>query len=501
MEHRNKAKLRPVEKVINTQVGSDKKAVTMQKRYWVKPEENEAGLKKLGMSTNEISIVNTLLENTGKVYIAGGAVRDILSGNKPKDFDIATNLKPDEIMGLFDKNSAKLTGNVFPTVRVRLGEAELEISTFRREISTGGEGDRNAFKVEYADTVEEDLRRRDLTINAMAINAKTGDLIDPFNGADDLKNKRIKFVENAVDRIGEDPLRYLRAVRFRLRIGGNYANSTKRAMADENVQQLVLNKVSPDRIREEVLKGVGSVEKFSDFFRDLHEFGMLEHLFPEVHTMVDHDGGPWHGEDVFTHSMLVGDHYGKPNSEDKRDVLGKLAAYFHDIGKPSAYDHAERTFYDHESIGADQIPNILKRYRFSNEEVGFIQTMVSNHMKKPTTLKGVRRMYSELGDNYGYLIKLSKADAMSNLRKTPEEVTRSINVVDEIHGLIEQVKTEKDTFTKINVNGNDLMTEFNLKPGPHLRDMLDFAKDLVFEDPNNNDREFLLKKVRSKFGL
>ncbi|HCW07327.1 MAG TPA: hypothetical protein DGG95_08185 [Cytophagales bacterium] len=501
MERINKAKLRPVEKVINTQVGSEKKAVTMQKRYWVKPEENEAGLKKLGMSNNEVSIVNRLLENSDKVYIAGGAVRDILSGNKPKDFDIATNLKPDEIMGIFDKESAKLTGNVFPTVRVRLGEAELEISTFRKEISSGATGDRNAFQVEYADTVEEDLRRRDLTINAMAINAKTGELIDPFNGREDLKNKEIRFVENAADRISEDPLRYLRAVRFKLRIGGEYANSTKKAMSDSDVQKLVLDKVSPDRIREEVLKGVASVEKFSGFFNDLNEFGILEHLFPEVHTMVDHDGGPWHGEDVFTHSMLVGDHYGAANPEDKRDALGKLAAYFHDIGKPSAYDHAERTFYDHESVGAQQIPDILKRYRFSNEEVGFIQTMVANHMKKPTTLKGVRRMYSEIGDNAGYLLKLSKADAMSNLRKSPEEVTRSLQVVDEIGGLIDQVKNEKDSFTKINVNGNDIMTEFSLKPGPHLRDMLDYAKDLVFEDPVNNDRDSLLTKIRGKFNL
>ena len=501
MEHINKAKLHPVEKVVTTKVGSEKTPVTVQRKYWEKPEENEAGLKKIGMNNNEIAIVNRLLENTDKVYIAGGAVRDLLGGKKPKDFDIATDLKPDQIMGLFGKDQAKLTGNVFPTVRIRHGEAELEVSTFRKEISTGIEGDRNAVKVEYADNIEADLNRRDLTINALALNAKTGELVDPYNGAKDIKDKTIRFVENAKDRITEDPLRYLRAIRFKLRIGGEYSPSTLKAMADPNIKDLVLNKVSPDRIREEVLKGVAGVEKFSGFFRDLDNFGVLEHLFPEVHNMINHDGGPWHGEDVFTHSMLVGDHYGKVNPEDKRDALGKLAAYFHDVGKPMVYDHNARTLLEHESVGASEIPNILKRHRFSNEEIGFIQTLVANHMKKPTTLKGIRRMYSEIGDNYGYLLKLSKADAISNLKKSPEDVSRSLEVIDEISSLVNQVKGEKDSFIKLNVTGHDIMSEFGLKPGPHLKPMIEFVKDIVFEDPNKNRKESLLASLKDRFGL
>lgn len=500
-EKLNKTKLKPVVKTITTEVGSEKKLVTMQKRYWTKPEENVAGLKKIGLSDNAIAIVNKLLEHTENVFVVGGAVRDLLMGKKAHDFDLATDLKPEQVIDIFGDKFAKTTGNVFPTVRVRHGEAELEVSTFRKEISSGVEGDRNAFKVEFSDNIADDLKRRDLTINALAINAKTGDVVDAFGGADDLKKGIIRFVDDAHERLREDPLRYLRAIRFKLRIGGEYAPETKAALSHESVQRLVLQKVSSDRIREEILKGVAGIENFSGFFTDLHEFGMLDKLFPEVSALVGHDGGPWHAEDVFTHSMDAGDKYGPADPEDKRDVLGKLSAYVHDIGKPAAYDKESRSFLQHEDIGAEMVPDFLKRFRFSNDEVKLVQEMIQNHMRKPTTMKGVRKIFVEMGDNVQYLMKLAKADTQSNRKKTPEEVSRSIDLIDEIGSLVERVKGEKDTFMKMNVNGHDIMTEFNLKPGPHMKDMLAFANDLVLEDPANNNKDFLLHKIKERFNL
>lgn len=497
----DKSKLHPVEKVVTTRVGEKKTLTTLTRRYWEKPEENVSGLKKIGMNDNEIAIIDRLLEHTDQVYIVGGAVRDLLMGKIPHDFDVATNLRPDQIIELFGKDHAKTTGNVFPTVRVRSGESEIEVSTFRKEISTGVEGDRNAFKVEYADNIEDDLKRRDLTINSLALNAKTGKIVDAFGGVDDIKNRVVRFVDDPHERLREDPLRYLRAIRFKLRIGGKYAQSTKDALGHPDVKQLFMDRVSSDRIREELLKGAEGVSNFSGFFTDLHEFGMLEKLFPEVHDLIDHDGGPHHGEDVFTHSMLVGDNYGLPNTEDKRDILAKVSAYLHDIGKPTSYDPVERTFYDHENIGAEMVPDFLKRFRFSNDEVKFVQQLIANHMKKPTTLKGVRKLYTEIGDNVDYLIKLSKADSKSNLRKTEDEIVKSMSVLDEVAALIDQARNEKASFTKINVNGNDLMTEFKLKPGPHLKDMLEYAKDLVLEDPSRNDKKFLIESIRKRFEL
>jgi len=245
----------------------------------------------MGMNDDNISVVNKLLENSENVFVVGGAVRDVILGKKPHDFDIATDLKPVDIMKIFGEKSSKLTENVFPTVRVKHGNSEMEISTFRKEISTGV-GDRNAVKVEHSDNIKDDLKRRDLTINALAINAKTGELVDPFGGKKDIKNKTIRFVENATERIKEDPLRYLRAIRFKLRIDGNYSEDTRKALASNEVKNLVLNNVSGERVKEELLKGVQSVEHFSGFFKDLNEFDMLNDLFPEVHKMVNHDGGP-----------------------------------------------------------------------------------------------------------------------------------------------------------------------------------------------------------------
>ena len=454
------------------------------------------------MSANEIAITNQLLKHTDKVFVVGGAVRDLLMGKKPHDFDLATDLQPQQIVDIFGSDFAKLTGNVFPTVRVRHGEAEIEISTFRRETPSddpSNQGNRNATSFEFSDNVEEDVQRRDLTINALALNAKTGDLVDPVGGADDIQTKTIRFVNNALDRIKEDPSRYLRAVRFKLRIGGRYSESAKLALSSEEARSEVLNKLSSDMIRQELLKGVESVEGFSGFFKDLNDFGLLRDLFPEIHEMVDHDGGPWHGEDVFTHSMDAGDHYGKVDPEDKRDILGKFSAYLHDFGKTASYDKDQRTFYDHESIGAERVVDFLKRFRFSNDEIKFVQLMIANHMRKPTSLKGVRKMFTEVGDNYTYLVKLSKADTMSNRRKTEDEVQKSLEVIDEIESLIERVRSEKSTFEKIDVNGHDLMTEFGLKPGPHLREMLEFAKEVVLEDPSKNKKDVLIESIRKRF--
>lgn len=497
---KGKAGLKAVKKTVTTRVGTSRKLTTMQRKYWVKPEENHAGLRKIGMSDNEVAIVNKLLEHSNQVYIAGGAVRDLLMGKQPHDFDIATDLHPDQVIGIFGEKTAKLTGNVFPTVRVKHGDAEMEISTFRRETrNSDAEGDRNAVKVEYADNIDDDLARRDLTINALAINAKTGDFVDRFGGVNDIKNKIVRFVNDPYERLREDPMRYLRAIRFKLKIGGEYAPETRTALASNDMRKLFLEKVTKDRIKEELIKGVSSINKFSGFFHDLKEFGMLGDLFPSVDALVNLDGGHHHAETVYEHSMDVGDNYGSANPEDKRDILGKFAAYLHDVGKPDAYDHVEGTFLEHDAIGAEKVQDFMKTYRFSNEETKFVQTMIENHMRKPTTLKGVRRMLTEIGDNFDYLVKLFKADTVSNRKKTPEEIEKSIEVIDGISALAAQARQNQESFMKVNVNGNDLMTEFNLKPGPHLKDMLEYAKDLVLENPENNNKQHLLTQIKERF--
>lgn len=251
----------------------------------------------MGMNDDMISIIDDLLKNKGDVYIVGGAVRDYLQGKKPKDFDVATNLKPEEIMKIFG-GKAKLTGNVFPTVRVKKNDSEMEISTFRKEISIKKEGDRNSATVEYANSIADDLARRDLTINAMAVNAKTGDLVDVYGGKKDLESKTVRFVGDAGDRLKEDPLRLLRAIRFRLRLDGKYAKDTMDAMSSKTNKDLFLNHVSKERIMGEMLAGAKAADKYSGFFNDLKDIGLLNDLFPEMQKLVGHEGGPHHGEDL-----------------------------------------------------------------------------------------------------------------------------------------------------------------------------------------------------------
>lgn len=502
MSNIDRFKLKPVKHMI---VEPNKESYT--RVYWeikdteVPGEARRKGLKKIGLNSDMIDIVDKLSNNSDKVYIVGGAVRDIIGGHKPKDVDIATDLKPEQIIGIFGKDNAKLTGNVFPTVRVKKNGVEMEVSTFRKEIiqRNGKEGDRNNFEVQYADNIESDLDRRDLTINAIAINAKTGELIDPHNGINDIKNKKIRFVGDAHERIKEDPLRYLRAIRFKLRMGATYAPETVNAMKNKDVHSLVLNRVSKERIQEELLKALPVTDKFSGFYDDLKEFGMLDGLFPEIGKMVDHDGGPWHGETVYEHSMLVGDNYGKANNEDPKDVLGKLAAYYHDVGKPETYDPKERTFYEHDHIGAEKAAAVFKELRFSNTDVNFVSKLIDSHMRKPTSIKGARKMLLALGDDYKYLTKIFRADTMSNKNKSQADINESLNKIAEIDSLVSKAQEEKSSFSVINVNGNDLIREFELKPGRKIGEMLKYAQELVLENPDNNVKEKLIGEIKKHF--
>ena len=197
--------------------------------------------------------------------------------------------------------------------------------------------------------------------------------------------------------------------------------------------------------------------------------------------------------------MLAGDNYGVVNPDDKKDVLGKFAAYLHDFGKPLTYNPENRSFLGHDSIGAEKIQGFLDKFRFSKEETKFIQQLIKNHMRKPTTPKGARRMITEIDGNVPYLMKIFKADSISNLRKSPDEIKHTISIINGINVLVDNVSKEKSDFEKIAINGNDIMDELNVKAGPHLKVMLEYAKDLVLEDPKLNNRDVLIQKVNERF--
>jgi putative nucleotidyltransferase with HDIG domain len=481
-------------------INDGKTEVYRQHFYKLANKQKNINLNRIGLNKDERLIVDTLLEHSDKVYLVGGAVRDLFLGKKPKDFDLATDLKPEEIIKIFGEDKAKLTGNVFPTVRVKINDSEIEVSTFRKEIGEPT-GDRKQFTVKYATTIQEDLDRRDLSINAIAINCKTGEIVDPHNGISDIENKVIRFVGDPRDRLREDPLRFYRAIRFRLKLDGKYAPETISALKDPSVVQMVKENVSKERIREEILKSMSATQRASGFFRDLHAFGMLEYLFPPLAKSVKHDGGPHHGEDVFTHAMLVGDNFTPRIPNDPNESLAKLAAYLHDIGKPSTYDPENRSFYNHEKIGVSVATEILKSLKFSTKEIEYVSKFIRYHMNKPTTPKGARKLIQQFGEeDLPNLIELFHADTISNLNKTPEEIKFSKEKIENIRILIDEVNSEKDKFLKPIITGHTLINELKLKPGKIFKEILDFANELTLEDPNRTKEE-ILNQIKRKFDL
>lgn len=456
-------------------------------------------IERIGLSQCELLIIDELLHCTDEVYVVGGAIRDILMGIKPKDFDVATDLDPLKVIDIFGGKLAKETGNIFPTVRVKVCGCEIEVSSFRSEHRSGVIGDRNAFCVQFTPDIKEDLMRRDLTINALAIHAKSGKLIDSVGGRKDIKSRTIKFVKDPYYRIEEDPLRYLRAVRFRTVFNGNYDKHTEQALKNANIIELVLKHVTKERIQDELIKGVTKSDKFSTFFIDLFRFGILEDLFPEIYDLIDHDGGSHHAEDLFNHSMMTGDLYGKVDPTNKFDILAKLASYLHDVGKVPTYDKKERTFYSHDIIGSKMVADILKRYRFSIHDTEFVEKMISNHMRRPTTEQGARRMYRDLGDSYKYLLKMFRADSLSNLRKSDDDRNKDEWYFSELEAMLSSARDDSSSFLKLAINGNDLMKEFNIKQGIVIGQMLSFSKDLVVDDPGLNRKDILINQIREIF--
>lgn len=456
-------------------------------------------IENIGLGDNELGIIFSLLQNTDQVFIVGGAVRDLLLGKTPKDFDVATDLRPNDVICLFGNKKAKLTGNTFPTVRVKNGEAEIEVSTFRAEVGSSLNGDKTDCVVEFADNIHDDLARRDLVVNAIAINVLTGEVVDPFGGFEDIQNRTIRFVEDPHRRIAEDPTRLIRALRFRLKLDGTFDPTTKEALADESSKRLFLDNVPAEQIRAEILKGLATADGFSQFFTDLHDIGLLGDLFPEVENLINLDGGPHHNEDVFTHSLLVGDAFKIDDVDDVKDVLGKLAAFLHDVGKFVSFDPEKRSFIGHNETSAELIDQILTRFRFSNDEVAFVKKLVLNHMRVPNTLKGVRKLFAEFGDDIKFLLKLFRADILGNTKKDDEAREQAFARVLEIERLLEEVRAEQDSFLKLAVSGFDVINELGLKQGKIIGEVLGFLKEAVFENPELNDRETLLQLARQEF--
>ena len=397
-------------------------------------------------------------------YIVGGAIRNLVLNKQPKDWDIATQATPEKISNIFEKTL--LVGESFGTVIVVLDNEQFEITTFRKD---GNYSDgRRPDNVEFTNNLKEDLSRRDFTINAMAMGLN-GEIIDYFNGIRDLKNKTISSVGNPRERLCEDKLRALRAIRFssqyNLLIDSNLSNEIKK---------ISLENISKERIREEFNKILLSQNPRAGMYM-LMSLNLLKFIIPELIECYKFEQyNIHHHKDVFEHTVIV-----LNNIEAKLEL--RLAALFHDIGKPNVFtldDNNNGHFYEHQKESSKICREVMKRLKYSNREIDYVSELVYYHMLSYENLKpkSVKKFIDKVGiDKLDGLFKLQIADITGS--KPPFDFKN----IYKLKFQCEKILNEKQPLSTkdLKINGKDLIAELKLKPSKTIGYILNNLLDLV----------------------
>ena len=446
---------------------------------------------------NVLKNFNSHFERAGfKAYLVGGAVRDIFLHKKPHDFDVATNATPQDVMKLF--KVVIPTGFEHGTVTVHFEGLEIEVTTFRTE--SGYSDGRHPDSVNYAATIEEDLSRRDFTINAIAADLKNGKIVDPFGGRRDIKKKVIRTVGKAHDRFMEDGLRPVRCVRFACKLGFSIEKCTYSELFNSEIRKKI-GSISIERFRDEFDKILASA-KPSVGLKLLEETGMTSIFIPELlagRGCVQSDQRGFHDFDVLDHLYYACD--GAP--VEKPNI--RLAALFHDIGKPASKKIIDGniTFYNHERIGSKLTQQILTRLKYPNAVIDSVCHLINEHMfnyESNWTVPAIRRFIIRVGQEHlEDLFDLRLAD-MYGMHNQPIEYKYSaaINLLVELKDRI-AVELEKNNALSLKdlaINGNDLIAA-GFEKGKKLGLILNHLLDCVIEDPGMNTKDKLLEVAKS----
>lgn len=454
----------------------------------------------------ELKKMNAIFESNGfEAYLVGGAVRDIILNKNASDWDIATNAKPEEVISLFKKVIP--TGIAHGTVTVHFMKKQIEVTTFRGE-TTYSDG-RHPDKIYFASTIEEDLSRRDFTMNAIAASLHDGRIIDPFDGRGDIEKKLIKTVGNPYERFMEDGLRPIRALRFSGQLGFKIDSDTYSTIFNQKVQQKV-NSISRERFRDEFLKIIKSSFPVESI-KMMEETGILKLFIPELSEckgVSQKDARAYHVFDVFEHCLYALE--GAP----KDNYLVRIAALFHDIGKKDTREIVIEQnpknpleqfeiihFYKHELYSAKKTATILARLKFSNAEIEKITHLVKEHMfhyEKVWSDSSIRKFIVRIGkENIEDLLKLNYADMYGKYRKAPSEKSAGIKNLIEFYERIKKVEEESTALSikDLKVNGNDLI-KLGIMPGKKMGMILNELFQCVLQDPKMNEKETLLNVVK-----
>lgn len=437
--------------------------------------------------------VKTLQEKGYAAWVVGGALRDYWLGLKAKDWDVATDALPQEVMNLFEK--AIPTGIKFGTVTVVLDGNALEITTFRQEKNYTPQ--RKPGQVKLGVTLEEDFKRRDFTVNALAYDPVNERWYDPYYVIPKLEGKlmEIKAVGDPCERFEEDPLRMLRAFYLMARAGEARAKvcwdeATLKAISLSRDKIL---RVSAERIRDELNKILLGSNP-DECLRKMQQVGLLEVILPEVsrnHGVIQ--GDKTYKLDVFEHILAV-------VRTIKPSLHLRWAALLHDVGKFSCRkEEGEKIhFYGHEKVSVELARLALERLKFSQEFKEKVLHLISHHLfSYPTTPAGLRRFLRRVGpEAVEDLLELRRADILGT---DPEA---NLLALEEFSRRLEEIRQKKAAFSlkDLAINGYDVMECLNLSPGPAVGKALNYLLERVLEDPSLNTRETLLRELKEWAG-
>jgi len=436
-----------------------------------------------------LKVWKKLIDKGYSAYLVGGCVRDLLLKRKPKDWDITTNAKPEEILEIFGKDA--FYENRFGTVGVKTKSEDeslkvIEITTFRQEKKYLDF--RRPSEVTFTSNLETDLHRRDFTINALALSFE-GKIIDIFNGISDLNNRIIRAIGNPEERFYEDALRLIRAIRLACELNFQIEEKTFKAISKFSY---LIQYIAIERVRDEFNRILMSENAILGV-ELLRQTGLLKEILPELDRSYGVGQNKHHKYDVYTHLLKSLEYAVKKNYP----LYLRLAALLHDIGKPLTKqgEGPDCTFYGHEILGSKITKKILQRLRYSNEIIQKVTHLVRHHMFyleiDKVTPPAVRRFVKRVGwEHLEDLFKLRHADRIgSGVPKAEPYRLRYLKY------LIEKVHLEPITPKMLKISGHDILN-MGVLQGPKIGWILKILLEEVIDDPKKNDRDYLLKRAQ-----
>jgi putative nucleotidyltransferase with HDIG domain len=446
-----------------------------------------------------INITTKLEENGFEAFLVGGCVRDMILNREPKDWDITTNATPEQIISIFPNTFYE---NDFGTVGIKNEDATdqrlkvVEVTPYRLE---GAYTDnRHPDNVIFSQKIEDDLKRRDFTVNAMAYSVSKSEIIDLYSGQADLKDKIIRTVGESQARFSEDALRIIRAIRFSCELDFQIDPDTERGIVES--AELLTN-ISRERIRDEFTKILMSKNPMYGL-QTMNKLGILRFVVPELLESIGIEQGGTHSYDVWEHLLRSLQH-----SADKDYPLEiRLAALFHDIAKPATRrgggKNKQWTFFGHEVIGARMTKKILSDLKFPNSVIDNVTKLVRWHMffsdTEQITLSAVRRMIVNVGgaDEIWNLMNLRICDRIGTGR--PKEDPYRLR---KYHSMIEEALRDPISVQMLKIDGKKLMEITGITPGPKIGNTLNALLEEVLDDPKKNTEEYLDSRAKELVNL